>query len=275
MEPKVVESCKSNVAIAKKLKQCNDFGVSTENLIYWSKGKRYNVSHNGGSCLMADIAEIGKFCNTKDFNYVGLNGYPTEGIPAPTIRDDGTIDYDGIEGIPVCKSLYAVSKLWNDITNVHGIGNIDLTGSGTLSKDLNGLLTLRDTCQELEIPWEECTEGKLNKIRATGLSNIIEETIQTQIKANEVAKQQTDSYNRGTAAAMKQVQAAQEANKLAAQLANVETIDSKKKIEENDEFLENNMKYIIGAGLILICCCVVMIVIIKSGGSKSSANNVR
>ena len=251
-EPGTKTICQDNLRVENMLKLCDQYGFDTKNLKHQDGTLE---PHDGGSCFMADIEKVGEYCNVDHFAYKGLNGYPAQDIPAPTIRDDGTIDYDGIEGAPACLSLRGIAKVWNDITSTRKIGDLNLAGTGALTQDLNGLLTLKKACTDADIAWNECTEPALNVLEQEKLRQVMEDTLQAQLSANTIMEQQKTAYEEGNKTMQEQVRVADESNQIAAQIAGV-SLDTSATQEDNSLLVYG------GAGTSLILCCFLLLIIV-------------
>ena len=254
-----LKQCTDNNTIQKLLQKCKESGIDTENLItYNDDGTKSSEPHNGGSCFLGDIETVDEYCNKTHATYKGMNGY--DDVPAPTIKDDGTIDYSGVEGVPACTSLDGIARVWNDIINTRGIGELNLVGTGKLSQDLRGLHVLKKECEERDIPWSECTEGAVNQHEDAKLRAVLDNTLQAQLEANKLAQEQTNAFDRGSAVALQQVQTAQQANQLAADITGVSLSGADDDTKDEEE-IEPSVIFGV-AGLTMMCCCFCILIIV-------------
>ena len=215
------------------------------------------MPHNEGNCYLADMDQIDKHCNENHVEYTGIGGYKAQNIRPPTIKDDGTIDYDGLEGEPACNSLYGITKVWNDMVERRNLGNLNLDGGSQFPQNLSGLLLLREACGNAEIGWDECTETKLTSLDNEKMRQVLEDTLQTNVIATGILEQQAAEMQAGTLALQQSNIQAQQANEIAAGYASIDLDYSK-----SDDYEDDTILYIAGGGIALtLCFCIILLVL--------------
>lgn len=250
------EACKSNTNVNETLQKCKDLGIDISNLTNYTDVTKSETPHNGGNCYLADVDQIDKHCNENHAEYTGIGGYKAQNIKSPTIRDDGTIDYDGLEGEPACDSLYGITKVWSDMVETRKLGNLNLDGGSQFPQNLSGLLLLRKACENAEIGWDECTETKLTSLDNEKMRQVLEDTLQTNVIATGILEQQAAEMQAGTLALQQSNIQAQQANEIAARFAGLNPTNPK------DDDDKDTMLYIAGGGIALtLCCCCILILV--------------